>query len=92
MEYPSREELERLLEKANKDAQEMLDKMTPEARAQAVAAAQKRIEEDEAAMQKLIEDARNIAGSSSKAAPKFCGCCGAPAGDGKICEYCGMPL
>lgn len=89
------EELEQMLEKAKRDAQAALDRMTPEERAQAEAKAQKLIEEDRAAMQKLIDDAAKVAAGDlpgKKEKPKFCPACGAEAGDGRFCEYCGSPL
>ncbi len=93
----SREELERLLEKAKRDQQEILAKMTPAEREAAELRAQKLIEEDAARRQKLIEDAAAIAAGAVPApqepkAPKFCSNCGAPAGGGKFCTYCGSPL
>lgn len=90
---PSREELEQMLEKAKRELQEKLDRMTPEERAQAEIRAKKMIEEDEAARQKLLDEAAAIAGGAApKKAPNFCGHCGAPADGGKFCAYCGMPL
>ena len=87
------EEMEKLLEKAKKELEEKLAQMTPEERAQAERKAQQRIQEDQAATQKLLDDAAGLLSASApKAAPRFCGCCGAPAGGGKFCEYCGMPL
>ena len=59
----SREELERALEEANKKAQAMLDKMTPEERAQAQTKANRTIAEDQAAMQKLINEASAVMNS-----------------------------
>ena len=56
----SREELERALEEAKKKAQEMLDNMTPEERAQAEMKATKAIAADQAAMQKMIADAAQL--------------------------------
>lgn len=91
----SREELEKMLEKAKRDAQAMLDKMTPEERAQAQARAEKAIAEDQAAMQKLIKDASALASGSDpqqKKAAGFCKHCGAPSEGGKFCTYCGMAL
>ena len=89
----SPEELEKALEKAKKDMQAMLDRMTPEERRQAERKAQKLIEEDQASMQRLLDDAAGIAGRpNGKRIPGFCVNCGAPAGGGKFCEYCGSPL
>ena len=89
----SQEELEKMLEKAKKDMQAALDKMTPEEREQAELKAQKLIEEDQASMQKLIDDAASaLAGTSPKKMPKFCTNCGAPVSGGKFCSNCGSPL
>ena len=62
----------------------------PEERAQAEARAQKIIAEDQAEKQSLLYDAAKYA--AGQTAPRFCRHCGAKAGSGKICEYCGMPL
>lgn len=89
----SPEELEKMLEKAKADLQAKLDKMTPEERAQAELKAQKLIAEDKAAMQKLTEDAAKYAAAPcAKPTPKFCPNCGAKAGAGNFCEYCGSKL
>ena len=91
----SPEELEKMLEKAKKEAQAMLDKMTPEERERAEIEAKKLVEEDKASMQKLIDDAAKIAAESShkaKEMPKFCMNCGAPVSGGKFCTHCGSPL
>ena len=91
----SREELAKLIEKAEKELREQLEKMTPEERAQAEIRAQKLIEEDRAENQRLIDEAaRLLSGSApeAKEKPKFCTNCGAPAGSGNFCEYCGSPL
>ena len=88
----SREELEAALEKAKRDAQAALDKMTPEEREQAMRKAQQLIDEDQASMQKLMADAAALVGGAApKQAPKFCTHCGAAVTGGKFCEYCGMP-
>lgn len=91
----SPEELEKMLEKAKRDAQALLDKMTPEERAQAERRTQELINEDQASMQKMIEDARKVAAgfpAKENAAPRFCPNCGAAAAGGKFCEYCGSQL
>ena len=91
----SREEMERLVEKAKKDLQETLAKMTPEERAQADKKAKEIIEADRLARQKLLEDAARILGrpdGAGVAEPRFCPHCGAKAEGGSVCEYCGMPL
>lgn len=88
----TQEELAALLEKAQKEAQAALDKMTPEQRAQAEERARQAIAEDAASMRKLIDDAAKIAGTAVTDAPAFCPNCGAKAGGGNFCEYCGSPL
>ena len=91
----SREELEKLIEKMEKDKQAMLERMTPEEREAAELKAKKAIEEDRARMQKLTDDAAAaIAGIKPKdtKAPGFCPGCGAPAEGGKFCSHCGSPL
>ena len=92
---PSREELEKALEKAKRDAQELWEKLTPEERERAAAATRSRIAEDQASMQKLLEDARAVAAGAApqeRRAPKFCTNCGAPVSGGKFCRNCGSPL
>lgn len=56
----SREEMERALEEAQKKVQAMLNKMTPEERVQAQMKANQAIAEDQAAMQKLIDEANAV--------------------------------
>ena len=95
--YPTPEELEKLIEKAKKDLQETLDKMTPEERREAELRAQKMIAEDQARMQQLIDDAAAILGKKDqkdepKKAQDLCPHCGAPISGGNFCEYCGSPL
>ena len=89
------EEMQKLIDKAKKDLEETLSKMTPEERAEAERKAKQMIEEDNRKMQELLESVAAISGGSSpseKARPKFCSNCGAPAGEGKFCEHCGSPL
>ena len=87
------EELQAILEKAQKELQEKLDSMTPEEREQAQLRAQQAIEDDAASMQKLIDDAAKVAaGDIPTRKPKFCPNCGAPAGEGKFCSFCGGAL
>ncbi len=91
----SPEELEKMLEKAKREAQALLEKMTPEERERAERKEQELIAEDRASMQKLIDDAAKAAAGSlptEKEMPKFCTSCGAPASGGKFCTYCGSPL
>ena len=93
MAEPSREELEKLLEKAQKDYQEALEKLTPEERAQAELRAKKLVEEDQARLQALVDDAAKAAAAiPAKPKPKFCTNCGAPVSGGKFCTNCGSPL
>ena len=90
---PSREELEAALEKAKRDYQEIIEKMTPEERAEAERKAAQAIAEDEAKMQKLLDDCAKIMGKTAPAQKaNFCSNCGAPAGEGNFCSYCGKPL
>lgn len=91
----SPEELQKMLEKAQKELQERLSRMTPEERAQAEAKAQKLMEEDQARMKGIIESAEAIMGGQvpgEKSKPKFCPNCGAKTEGGKFCSYCGNPL
>lgn len=92
----SQEELEKALEKAKKDLEETLAKMTPEERAQAEAKAQKLIAEDQARTDRMIEQAKAIAAGADPIEvlkkPKFCTNCGAPVSGGKFCTNCGSPL
>ena len=91
----TQEELEELLEKSKRELQEQLDRMTPEEREQAEIRWKKMIEEDNAAMQELLDSAARLASGSTpkeKETPNFCGNCGAPASGGKFCTYCGSPL
>ena len=90
---PTPEEMQELIEKAKRDLEETLSKMTPEEREQAELRAQKAIADDKARMDKLIAEASALAAQDTpKPAPKFCGNCGAPANGGKFCQYCGSPL
>ena len=98
------EELAKLVEEAEKQAKAALDKMTPEEREQSIARANKLIAEDQARLQKIVDEAKAVANgnyskgnesepeSAEKKTARFCSNCGAPAGSGKFCEYCGKPL
>lgn len=90
---PSPEEMKKMIEKAQRELQEALDKLTPEERAQAEMRAKQMMEEDAARLHALVDEAaKAAAGSPPKTIPKFCSNCGAPAGGGKFCAYCGSPL
>ena len=87
------EELSALVEKAQRDLQEALDRMTPEERQKAEEKAKALIEEDRRSMQELVEQAAKVAASApEKPGPKFCMNCGAPVSGGKFCASCGHPL
>ena len=95
MENYSREELEKLIEKAKKELEEKLAKMTPEERERAEAKANRLIKEDEERRRKLIEDGARIAAGlfpEKNTAPKICPNCGAAAESGKFCTFCGSLL
>ena len=87
------EKMQQAHEKAKRELQEKLSKMSPEERAAAQARAQQAMQDDAVAMQQLIDDAAKVAAGAAPATkPKFCGNCGAPAGNGQFCAYCGSPL
>ena len=87
------EELKEMLEKAKRELQERLDKMTPEERQKAEQKAEAAIEEDRRSMQELIDSAASVAASfEAKHGPRFCTSCCAPVSGGKFCSYCGSPL
>ncbi|MBO6011069.1 MAG: hypothetical protein J6P71_04650 [Oscillospiraceae bacterium] len=88
MKMPSPEELRELLEKAQKEAEAALAKLSPEERAAAQKRAIELMEKDEAERRELLESAGKLAG-----APKAAECphCGAPV-SGRVCEYCGSVL
>ena len=86
------EELQKILERAQKELQEKLAAMTPEERERAGAVAQEMMEADEAEREQLLDDAINILGAQTAAEPKVCGHCGAKAEGGDVCAFCGMPL
>ena len=94
MKTPTPEEMRALIEKAQKDLDEALAKMTPAERAAAEQRAQEMIAKDRQHMDALIAQAAALCGGTPKAEarPKFCRNCGAPAGGGKFCTNCGSPL
>ena len=88
---PSPEELEKMLEKAKKEAEAALAKLSPEQRAEAEMRAKKLIEEDAAAMRALVESASKLSAGAAPKAARECPHCLAPV-SGRVCEYCGSPL
>ncbi len=101
------EELERLVEKKKKELEQMLARLTPEARAEAEKNAAALWEADAAAMRKTLDDARAVMEMNTlqehglrgapgayvpEAAVRVCPNCGAQAPGGSFCEYCGSPL
>ena len=88
---PSPEELEKMLEKAKKEAEAALAKLTPEQRAEAEMRAKKLMEEDAAAMRELVESASKLSAGAAPKAARECPHCLAPV-SGRVCEYCGSPL
>ena len=90
---PTREEMQEMIEKAQRDWQNTLDAMTPEERAEALRKAQEALAKDEAERQRLLDTAAELLGKKETAEkPKFCPNCGAPANGGNFCEYCGAKL
>ena len=96
MKTPTPEEMRALLEKAQKDLDEALAKMTPAERAAAEARAKAALEKEEAEHKALMERVAAVLGEKSapqaEQRPKFCRNCGAPAGEGKFCTNCGSRL
>lgn len=86
------EEIQKMIEKAQAELQAKLDAMTPEERRQAELKAKQAIEEDAAHMQSILYDANRIAGENAPEKEKLCPNCGAPAGEGNFCAYCGSQL
>ena len=86
------EEIQKMIEKAQAELQAKLDAMTPEERRQAELKAKQAIEEDAALMQSILYDANRIAGKNAPEKEKLCPNCGAPAGEGNFCAYCGSQL
>ena len=89
---PTSEEMQELIEKAKRDLEETLNKMTPEERKQAEIKARQAIADDKAEMDRMIAEAQAVAAQGTPEAPKFCSNCGAPANGGKFCQYCGSAL
>ena len=92
-EYSS-EEIQKLIEKAQRELDEKLAAMTPGERAAFEAKAKAALEADSEKMQRTLDEAARILGKTAPAesAPKFCPNCGAPANGGKFCSFCGTSL
>ena len=102
----SNEEMQRYIEEQKKKIEEALARMTPEERAQVEKNYAALKEADDAAMRKTLDDARAVSTAQEHHTIqnpgayvpeavrqiKFCPGCGAQAGSGNFCEYCGAPL
>ncbi len=96
----------KMMEEANKRAQQELSKLSAEQRRQAEEQAKQIMAQQAADMQKIMEQvnqmkvaaAGNTAAATAAVASaeppkkKFCSNCGAPRGNGKFCARCGKPL
>lgn len=96
----------KMMEDANKRAQQELSKLSAEQRRQAEEQAKQIMAQQAADMQKIMEQVNQMkvaaAGSTASATAavasaespkkKFCSNCGAPRGNGKFCARCGKPL
>jgi vacuolar-type H+-ATPase subunit H len=96
----------KMMEDANKRAQQELSKLSAEQRRQAEEQAKQIMAQQAADMQKIMEQvnqmkvaaAGNTAAATAAVASaeppkkKFCSNCGAPRGNGKFCARCGKPL
>ena len=96
----------KIMEEANRQAQESLSQLSAEQRRQAEEQAKKIMEQQAADMQKIMEQINQMKGAATgstavataaiaSAEPpkkKFCSNCGAPRGNGKFCPRCGKPL
>lgn len=101
----SNEEMQRYIEEQKKKIEEALARMTPEERAQVEKNYAALKEADDAAMRKTLDDARAVMAQEHHTIQnpgayvpeavrqiKSCPGCGAQAGSGNFCEYCGAPL
>lgn len=102
----SPQEQMKIMEEANRQAQESLSQLSAEQRRQAEEQAKKIMEQQAADMQKIMEQINQMKGAATgstaaataaiaSAEPpkkKFCSNCGAPRGNGKFCPRCGKPL
>ena len=96
----------KMMEDANKRAQQELSKLSAEQRRQAEEQAKLIMAQQAADMQKIMEQVNQMkvaaAGSTAAATAavaseeppkkKFCSNCGAPRGNGRFCPRCGKPL
>lgn len=96
----------KIMEEANRKAQQELSQLSAEQRRQAEEQAKKIMEQQAADMQKIMEQINQMKGAATgstaaataaiaSAEPpkkKFCSNCGAPRGNGRFCPRCGKPL
>lgn len=96
----------KIMEEANRQAQESLSQLSAEQRRQAEEQAKKIMQQQAADMQKIMEQINQMKGAATgstaaataaiaSAEPpkkKFCSNCGAPRGNGRFCPRCGKPL
>ena len=102
----SPQEQMKMMEEANKRAQQELSQLSAEQRRQAEEQAKQILQQQAADMQKIMEQINQMKGAAAgstaaataaiaSAEPpkkKFCSQCGAPRGNGKFCARCGNPL
>jgi len=90
------EELAKMMEEAQKKAQEAWNKLTPEEQAKAAEEGQKLLEEETRKRQEMMDTVNRILADDKKkeeaSKPKFCPNCGAPVSGGKFCGNCGQAL
>ena len=96
----------KMMEEANKRAQQELSQLSAEQRRQAEEQAKQIMAQQAADMQKIMEQINQMKGAAAGSAvaataavasaeppkKKFCSQCGAPRGNGKFCARCGNPL
>lgn len=96
----------KIMEEANRKAQQELSQLSAEQRRQAEEQAKNIMQQQAADMQKIMEQINQMKGAATgstaaataaiaSAEPtkkKFCSNCGAPRGNGKFCPRCGKPL
>lgn len=102
----SPQEQMKIMEEANRQAQESLSQLSAEQRRQAEEQAKRIMQQQAADMQKIMEQINQMKGAATgstaaataaiaSAEPpkkKFCSNCGAPRGNGRFCPRCGKPL